>query len=53
MDRFEREDRAFFDRVRGAYLESARREAGRVRLIDASQALEEVKKQLEEQFITY
>lgn len=53
MDRFEREDRAFFDRVRGAYLESARREAGRVRLIDASQALEEVKKQIEEQFITY
>ncbi|KPK06781.1 MAG: thymidylate kinase [Betaproteobacteria bacterium SG8_39] len=53
MDRFEREDRAFFDRVRGAYLESARREAGRVRLIDASQALEEVKKQIEEQFISY
>lgn len=33
--RFERENRAFFARVRDAYLEIARREPKRVRLIDA------------------
>jgi dTMP kinase len=36
LDRFEREDRAFFDRVRNAYLERARAEPGRVKVIDAS-----------------
>lgn len=48
MDRFEREDRAFFDRVRNAYLEAARRDGDRIRLIDASQGLEGVKDQIEE-----
>jgi len=48
MDRFEREDHAFFERVRNAYLEIARREGDRVRLIDASRDLEGVKKQIEE-----
>ena len=37
LDRFEREDRAFFDRVRGAYLDLAKAEPSRVRLIDASE----------------
>ena len=36
LDRFEREDRAFFDRVRNAYLGIAKEEPKRVRVIDAS-----------------
>jgi len=36
LDRFEREGRAFFERVRGAYLLRAKAEPGRVRVIDAS-----------------
>lgn len=38
-DRFEREDRAFFDRVRAAYLQLARAEPGRFRVIDAAAPL--------------
>ena len=36
LDRFEREDRAFFERVRGAYLAIAKAEPDRIRIIDAS-----------------
>ena len=36
-DRFERERREFFERVRAAYLERARREPGRFHVIDAAQ----------------
>ena len=43
LDRFEAEDRAFFDRVRTAYQDMARREPGRVRLVDGSQAPDKVK----------
>ena len=43
LDRFEAEDRAFFDRVRSAYQDMARREPGRVRLVDGSQAPDKVK----------
>ena len=34
-NRFERENRAFFTRVRAAYLEIAKRETGRIALVDA------------------
>jgi dTMP kinase len=35
LDRFEREDRAFFDRVRNAYLAAAAADPARVRVVDA------------------
>ncbi len=44
-DRFEREDRAFFQRVRDAYLERAAG-AARFRIIDADAGLEEVQRRL-------
>jgi dTMP kinase len=47
LDRFEREDRAFFERVRAAYLERARAEPARVRVIDAAAAVPEIRKALE------
>jgi dTMP kinase len=53
MDRFEREDRAFFERVRQAYLDAARQEPNRVRLIDASRTPQEVKKQIEEHILIH
>jgi dTMP kinase len=47
-DRFEREDPAFFERVRQVYLDRARAEPGRVRIVDGNRAPDEVKKQLED-----
>lgn len=41
-DHFEKEDREFFERVRGAYLELARAQPRRIRVIDAAQPLEAV-----------
>jgi dTMP kinase len=46
LDRFERESRIFFEKVRDAYLNRARVEPERVRLIDASEPLEKVKMEL-------
>ncbi|HEY2591359.1 MAG TPA: dTMP kinase [Steroidobacteraceae bacterium] len=46
-DRFEQEREAFFERVRQAYLELARREPRRIRLIDASRRLDEVQREIE------
>jgi dTMP kinase len=46
LDRFEREGRAFFDRVRDAYLARARAEPGRIRVIDSSGDLESVRRQI-------
>ncbi len=47
-DRFEREQIAFFERVRAAYLEQARRYPERYRVIDASQSLDRVQQSLAE-----
>lgn len=46
LDRFEKEDRAFFDRVRSEYLSIARNEPDRVRLIDASVDAHAVREQV-------
>jgi len=46
-DRFEQERETFFVRVREAYLELARREPQRIRLIDASRPLDEVQRDIE------
>lgn len=51
LDRFEREDRNFFERVRQAYLARSAAEPGRVRLIDASSKQEEIKIAIEENII--
>jgi dTMP kinase len=45
-DRFEREQREFFERVRGAYLAIAAREPQRMRVIDASRDIPVVQAQL-------
>jgi dTMP kinase len=45
-DRFEQEQVEFFERVRQAYLDMARTHDGRYRVIDASQPLEAVQRQL-------
>jgi dTMP kinase len=45
-DRFEREQQAFFERVRAAYLARAVREPHRIRVIDTAAAVESVQQQL-------
>ena len=47
LDRFESADRAFFERVRGTYLARARAEPGRMRVIDATAPVAEIRKTLE------
>lgn len=47
LDRFEREGREFFERVRGGYLNLAAAQPGRIRVIDASRALDIIKKDVE------
>lgn len=49
-DRFEREAAEFFRRVRDAYLERAREAPARVRVIDASGTLDEVRSRLSDSF---
>ena len=41
-DRFEQEQQAFFERVRSAYLQIAKQQPKRVRVVDAGQSLEQV-----------
>ena len=47
LDRFEREDQAFFERVRGAYLTRARAEPDRMRIVDAAADVTTIRKSLE------
>lgn len=47
-DRFEAEDAAFFGRVRARYLERARAEPDRVRVVDAAVPLQQVQRQIAE-----
>jgi len=46
QDRFEQEEMRFFDRVRETYLQMAKAEPKRYRVIDAGESLENVQKQL-------
>ena len=48
LDRFEREDGAFHERVREAYRKLARAEPARMRMIDASRDFESVRKSVQE-----
>lgn len=52
-DRFEQEDRAFFDRVREGYLRRARDYPSRMVIIDSTVAMSEVKIQVEIQLIKH
>jgi dTMP kinase len=47
-DRFEAEDKAFFEAIRGAYLERANAEPDRVKVIDAEKSIPEVQEQIKE-----
>ncbi len=47
LDRFESEEREFFERVRQAYLDRSRAEPARVRVIDATAAMPEIRKAIE------
>jgi dTMP kinase len=52
LDRFEREGGPFFERVRQAYLLRAAASPARIKVIDASQSIEEINNRLEEIVIT-
>ena len=47
-DKFEREDAAFFTRIRQAYLQRAQQNPARFRIIDGSKSLDKVKNTVEE-----
>ena len=47
LDRFEREQGAYYRRVRDAYRRRAARDTGRIRILDAQGSLSEVRKKLE------
>jgi len=48
VDRFEKEQASFFQRVRAAYLDRARQFPDRIKIIDSSQSLAEVKAVVEQ-----
>ena len=53
LDRFEREQAAFHRRVRSAYLKRAEAARGRIKVIDAAQAVDDIHKQVEEVISTF
>jgi dTMP kinase len=46
LDKFEREEQGFFERVRAVYAARAAAEPGRFRVIDATRSLDEVRAEL-------
>lgn len=52
LDRFEQEKADFHGRVRAAYLERAAEAAHRIFVVDASQSLDDIKKQVEEKVLS-
>ena len=46
LDRFEREGQAFFERVRAAYLATAKSDSARVRVIDSTHTLDAIRAEL-------
>lgn len=50
-DRFEQENLDFFGRVRAVYLDRAARYPERIRLVDASQTVDSIRKELEQLFV--
>jgi len=52
-DRFEKEKHEFFSRVRQMYLQRARQDPQRTYIIDASQALESVQKQIHDVLVEF
>ena len=53
LDRFEQEKSVFFERVRAAYLDRAKTDTARIRVIDASKPLDNINKELKEIVSTY
>ncbi len=53
LDRFEREQEAFFERVRNEYLTRAAASGGRMRVIDATRSVGAINQELEEIVGTY
>jgi dTMP kinase len=51
LDRFEREDRDFFERVRAAYLGLARKEPRRIEVIDASLDVAAIRKAIDRSLV--
>ncbi len=52
LDRFENEQLAFFNQVRKAYLHRAQQNSERIKIIDATQSLENVEKNIQQLLIT-
>jgi dTMP kinase len=52
-DRFEREAASFFERVRSAYLDRAAGHPHRIKVIDAAESLDNIKKSLENLIVYY
>ena len=52
IDRFEKEEGEFFDRVRDSYLKRARKFSHRIHIIDSSQSLESIRLKLKDIVLT-